>query len=123
VLRPAIRSLFSRVYTPGALTPGHGHNFILYRNETREGCTMTVGVLDRTPGGSDPDVKEIDIPAGRALTATHWGDYGRMRETYDVLHAEVAAQGLTRVWTSLEIYGDWFDDPAKVRTDLYLYLT
>lgn len=117
-----IRAAFDRLYKPGALVPGHGHNFILYSDETKEGGTLTIGVLDRTPGGADPDVKAVHVPGGRVIRATHWGDYGRMRETYDVLHAEVKAKGLRRAPMSLEVYGDWHDDPAKVRTDLYLYL-
>jgi effector-binding domain-containing protein len=119
---PTIRTTFDRLYALDALAPGHGHNFILYTNETREGGTLLIGVLDRQPGGADPDVKLATIPGGRVLTAPHWGDYGQMRTTYDALHAEVKAKGLKRIWMSLEIYGDWTDDPAKLRTDLYLYL-
>lgn len=118
----AIRQSFDRIYKPGALAPGHGHNFILYHSGTPAELRMTVGVLDRAPGGGDPDVKVAHVPGGRVLTATHWGDYGQMRTTYDVLHAEVAARNLKQIWKSLEVYGDWNDDPAKVRTDLYLYL-
>jgi effector-binding domain-containing protein len=121
-LRPMIRAQFDRLYKPGALVPGHGHNFILYRDETKEGCSMTVGVLDRQPGGADPDVKSVHIPGGRVITATHWGDYGKMRSTYDAINAELAAKSLKRIWHSLEIYGDWFDDLSKVRTDIYIYL-
>lgn len=117
-----IRATFDRLYKPGALAPGHGHNFILYSNETKEGATLLIGVLDRQPGGADPDVKPAHVPGGRVITAPHWGDYGRMRQTYDALHAEVAARGLRRIWMSLEVYGDWSDDPAKLRTDLSLYL-
>ena len=117
-----IRSTFDRLYSPGALAPGHGHNFILYSNETKEGGTLLVGVLDRQPGGGDADVKAAHVPGGRVITAAHWGDYSRMRETYDVLHAEVKAKGLRRAPMSLEIYGDWSDDPTKVKTDVYLYL-
>lgn len=117
-----IRSAFDRLYKPGALVPGHGHNFILYSNETKEGGTLLVGVLDRQPGGADPDVKAAHVPGGRVITATHWGDYGQMRNTYDVLHAEVKAKALRRTWMSLEVYGDWDNDPSKVRTDLHLYL-
>jgi effector-binding domain-containing protein len=121
-MRPNIRKLFDRVYAPGALTAGHGHNFILYSNETREGITMVVGVLDRTPGGADPDVKPATIPGGRVITGTHWGDYGKMKSTYDAIEAEMKTKGQKQIKRSLEIYGDWFDDPAKVRTDIYLYL-
>lgn len=117
-----IRSTFDRLYKLGALAPGHDHNFILYSNETKEGGALLVGVLDRQPGGADPDVKPAHVPGGRVITAPHWGDYGRMRETYDVLHAAIAARGLRRIPMSLEVYGDWSDDPAKVRTDLSLYL-
>ena len=119
---PTIRATFDRLYKPGALVPGHGHNFILYSNETNEGGTLLIGVLDRQPGGADPDVKAAHVPGGRVITAAHMGDYGRMRETYDVLHAEVKAKALRRIWMSLEVYGDWSDEPAKVKTDLYLYL-
>jgi len=121
-LSKTIRPLFDRIYRSGALKPGHGHNFVLYANETKEGATMTAGVLDRQPGGADPDVKVVHIPGGRVITATHWGDYANMRSTYDILHAEVKAKALRRIWMSLEVYGDMHDDPAKVRTDLYLYL-
>lgn len=121
-LMPTIRTTFDRLYKAGALAPGHGHNFILYSDETKEGGTLLVGVLDRQPGGADPDVKAAHVPGGRVITAAHWGDYAQMWTTYDVLYAEVKAKGLKRIWKSLEIYGDWHDEPAKVRTDLYLYL-
>ncbi len=117
-----IRDTFDRIYKPGALAPGHGSNFILYSDETKEGGRLLVGVLGRTPGGADPDVKTAHVPGGRVITATHWGDYARMRDTYDLLHAEVRARGLRRASMSLEVYGDWHNDPAKRRTDLYLYL-
>jgi len=121
-LVPTIRQTFDRIYKPGALAPGHGHNFILYHGGTPSEITMTVGVLDRAPGGGDADVKAAHAPGGRVITATHWGDYGQMKTTYDALYAEVKARGLKLTPLSLEIYGDWSDDPAKVRTDLYLYL-
>jgi effector-binding domain-containing protein len=121
-MRANIQKLFDRVYAPGALTPGHGHNFILYRDNTREGITMLVGVLDRQPGGADSEVRPAHIPGGRVITATHWGDYGQMRSTYDVLEAEIKAKGLRRIPKSLEIYGDWSNDLSKVRTDLHIYL-
>ena len=121
-MRASIQKLFDRVYAPDALVPGHGHNFIFYRDNTRQGITMLAGVLDRQPGGDDPDVKPVQIPGGRVITATHWGDYGKMKSTYDAIEAEIAAKGLKRTNRSLEIYGDWFDDPAKVRTDIHIYL-
>lgn len=121
-LAPTIQRAFDRIYKPGALAPGHGHNFILYGDETKEGATLLIGVLDRQPGGADPEVKAAHIPGGRVITAAHMGDYAKMKDTYDALHAEVKAKSLRRIPMSLEIYGDWNDDPAQVRTDLHLYL-
>jgi effector-binding domain-containing protein len=121
-MRANIQKLFGRLYAPGALAPGHGHNFVFYRHNTREGITMLAGVLDRQPGGSDPDVKPAQVPGGRTITATHWGDYGKMKTTYDAIEAEIAAKKLKRTNRSLEIYGDWFDDLTKVRTDIHIYL-
>ena len=102
--------------------PINNYNFILYRDNTREGITMTAGVLDRQPGGADPEVKLTHIPGGRVITATHWGDYGQMKITYDAIEAEIKAKGLKRLPKSLEIYGDWYDDISKVRTDIHIYL-
>ena len=63
-LVPTIRATFDRLYKPGALAPGHGHNFILYSSETKEGGKLLIGVLDRQPGGADPDVKPAHVPGG-----------------------------------------------------------
>jgi effector-binding domain-containing protein len=119
---PSIRRTFDRLYAPGALKDGHGHNFIFYQNETREGGTLLIGVLDREPGGADPDVKAVHVPGGRVLTAPHWGDYSSMPSTYNQMYDEMKARKLKRAPMSLEIYGDWDDDPSKVKTDLHLYL-
>lgn len=121
-LAQTIRPMFDRLYKPGVLAPGHGHNFIFYRDETDDGAMMTVGILDRQSAGADPDVKPVQIPGGRVITGVHWGDYANMRSTYDAIRAEAKAKGLKRIWNALEIYGDWFDDISKVRTDIYLYL-
>ena len=121
-LQAVIRQSFDRIYRPGVLAPGHGHNFILYHSGTPAELRMTVGVLDRVPGGGDSDVKAAHVPGGRVITATHWGNYGQMKTTYDALHADVEARGLKLAPPSLEVYGDWHEDASKVRTDLYLYL-
>jgi effector-binding domain-containing protein len=117
-----IRKTFDRLYAPGVLLAGHGRNFILYSNWTKDGVTLLVGVLDRQSGGADPDVKPAQVPGGRAITAPHFGDYEQMSSTYDALNAAVKTKGLRQLSRSLEVYGDWKDDPAKVRTDIYLYL-
>jgi effector-binding domain-containing protein len=118
----SIRRTFDRLYAPDALKPGHGHNFILYQNETREGARLLIGVLDREAGSSDPDVKAVHVPGGRVITAPHWGSYASMPATYGRIHDDIKARGLRRAPMSLEVYGDWDADPAKMKTDLHIYL-
>ena len=118
----SIRRTFDRLYAPNALKPGHGHNFILYQNETRDGATLLIGVLDRAPGGFDPDVKAVHVPGGRVIAASHRGDYASMPATYGRIHDEIKVRRLRRAPMSLEVYSDWDDDPAKVKTDLHVYL-
>jgi effector-binding domain-containing protein len=57
-------------------------------------------------------------PAGRAAVTAHWGPYDRLGDAYAALAAWLAARGLASrlQW---EVYGDWSDDPAKLRTDVY----
>ncbi len=105
-LTAVIRACFDRLYAPGALLPGHGRNFILYHGGTASGLRLTVGVLDRAPGGADADVKAVHVPGGRVITAAHWDDYGQMHVTYEALHVEVRARGLKLAPLSLELYGD-----------------
>jgi len=121
-LGPSLQQAFDRIHQPGALAPGHGHNFILYHEGTPDEIRMTVGVLDRVPGGADAEVKPVHSPGGRVITAAHRGDYSQMKVTYGGLYADAKARGLKLTPLSMEVYGDWSEDPAKVRTDLYLYL-
>ena len=64
----------------------------------------------------------ISTPAGPVVSVVHWGEYSRLGEAYDALRAWCRANGQRVTGTSWEVYGDWFDDWAKVRTDVYFQL-
>jgi effector-binding domain-containing protein len=118
-----VRATFDRLYAPGAVDRSvHGHNFIVYKDGDRDGVTMVVAIENALPGGADRDIKGVTMPAGRAATAAHFGDYGAMRPTYAAIESWMLAQGLKRTSVSMELYGDWGPDPAKVRTDLFIYI-
>jgi hypothetical protein len=72
---PTIHKTFDRLCAPGTMASGHGHNFILYSNWTKEAGTLLIGVLDRQPGGADPDVKAAwdrrSVSAANLLEASH----------------------------------------------------
>ena len=61
-------------------------------------------------------------PQGVAATAVHWGDYSAMAPTYTALRKWCADNGHHLAGPSWEVYGDWAEDPAKLRTDIYFLL-
>ncbi len=67
------------------------------------------------------EVRETDTPAGEAAVATHVGAYDRLRETHNAIHAWAAANKKTFAGYSMEIYGDWSDDPRNLETTV-IYL-
>jgi effector-binding domain-containing protein len=55
----------------------------------------------------------VTTPAGEAQVV-HRGPYDQMRGAHAVLHQWCAANKRRIGMRSLEIYGDWSDDPAKL---------
>ena len=52
----------------------------------------------------------------------HFGDYAQMAPAYAALEQWWTRNGRRPAGVSWEVYGDWDDDPAKVRTDIYFLL-
>jgi effector-binding domain-containing protein len=55
-------------------------------------------------------------------TTAHFGDYAKMAPAYAALEQWWTRNGRRPAGVSWEVYGDWDDDPAKVRTDIYFLL-
>jgi effector-binding domain-containing protein len=55
-------------------------------------------------------------------TVAHFGDYEEMHDAYQALEQWCARNQRARRGVSWEVYGDWEDDPAKRRTDIYFLL-
>jgi effector-binding domain-containing protein len=69
------------------------------------------------------DMVLSETPAGRVVSTVHWGDYAGLPNAHMALHAWCDANGRERAGPNWEIYGDWSDDPTKVRTDVFYLLT
>lgn len=67
-------------------------------------------------------VRPTDTPAGETAAVTHYGEYTDLAGAYAALEQWCAANGRWRAGTSWEVYGDWEEDPAKRRTDVYFLL-
>ena len=67
-------------------------------------------------------VVKASTPTGRVATAVHWGDYSGISEAHAALDQWCSEHGFRSDGPHWEVYGDWFDDPAKVRTDVFVLL-
>jgi effector-binding domain-containing protein len=100
-----------------------GHNVVIYHGGSSRTLDIEAGV--ETPSGFAEcrDVRSAATPAGEAVTTAHFGDYAQMHGAYAALETWCAAEGRRPSGVSWEVYGDWDDDWAKVRTDIYFLLT
>jgi effector-binding domain-containing protein len=99
-----------------------GHNVVIYR--PGEGGDLFIDAGVEVPDGftAGGGVRLVDTPAGEAAATTHHGDYSGLSAAYAALEQWCATSSRRRAGTSWEVYGDWDDDPARRRTDVYLLL-
>jgi effector-binding domain-containing protein len=67
-------------------------------------------------------VRRVDTPAGETAAAAYYGDYADLAAAYTALEQWCTANGRHPAATRWEVYGDWDDDPARRRTDVYFLL-
>ena len=106
-----------------------GHNVILYGDEagkallcTDEGVPIEVGVQVATPFESQGRVVWSVIPGGTVATTVHLGPYQKLPEAHTAVRTWCAEHGHALSGPTWEIYGDWTDNPAELRTDVFYLL-
>jgi effector-binding domain-containing protein len=99
-----------------------GHNVVIYRTGTGGELIIDAGV--EVPEGftASGEVRPVDTPAGEAAATTHYGEYSDLSAAYAALERWCATSSRPPSGTSWEVYGDWDDDPARRRTDVYFLL-
>ena len=99
-----------------------GHNVVVYYGG--EGCAMTIdaGVEAFTDFNECGEVRLVSTPPGEVATTAHYGEYSVMARAYAALERWCAGHGRRPAGVNWEVYGDWDDDPAKRRTDIYFLL-
>jgi effector-binding domain-containing protein len=99
-----------------------GHNVVVYR--AGDGGTMTIdaGVEVFTDFTERGEVRHISTPSGDMATTAHYGEYSEMAPAYQAIEQWCTDNGRRPAGVSWEVYGDWEDDPAKRRTDIYFLL-
>jgi len=96
-----------------------GHNVFLYHPSSPRSPFMDVdfGVEVVREFVGEEDVACVTTPAGEAAVAIHRGPYAGIGAAHQALHQWIAANGRTGTY-SLEIYGDWSEDPQKLETTI-----
>lgn len=97
-----------------------GDNVAIYWEKTGEGSIeVGVRVTARFQGTETGDCSAT--PSGLVATTAHFGPYAEPGAAHDAVWRWCQQRGYRITLPFYEIYGDWEDNPSKLRTDV-LYL-
>jgi effector-binding domain-containing protein len=99
-----------------------GHNIFLYHHETPEIVPVDFGVEVVRSFTAEGDVDCVTTPAGEAAVVVHRGPYAKIPDAHQALHRWCEANGRKIGDHSMEIYGDWSNDPEKLETTIVYFL-
>jgi len=98
-----------------------GHNVAVYRNESGD-VSVEVGVqVVRNFAPTDLVVCSA-TPGGTVATTAHFGPYSELGPAHRAIISWCRENRRPLAGTYWEVYGDWDDNPAKLRTDLFYLL-
>lgn len=100
-----------------------GHNVVIYHPGEGGEFPVEAGVEVFSDFEERGAVRRVTAPAGEAAVVAHYGDYSAMGGAYAALDQWCAASGRHLTGVNWEVYGDWYGDPAKLRTDVYKLLS
>jgi effector-binding domain-containing protein len=123
VFRPALDLVWAFLRKHSGLRTD-GHNVFLYHHVTRPevGMPIDFGVEVTRRFESEGEVRCVETPAGEAAVVEHRGPYGGLPKAHAAAHTWCAANGRTIGAHSVEIYGDWSDDPSELETTIQYLL-
>jgi len=102
----------------GNSIPNAGLNHIIYTHAHQVFAGVEIeGSVDASWG-----LEQVDLVIPRYIYYRHVGAYDLLGEAYSRVNAEIATKGLAVTGLSLEIYGHWSEDSAKLVTELLIGL-
>jgi len=121
---PASEKVWAFLRANAGVRAPEGHNVFLYHHPPRRDLPMDVdfGVQASGPFEASGEVRYVETPGGEAARAMHVGEYARMHESHEAIHAWARAEGRAFAGQSWEVYGDWSDDVAKLETAIFYLL-
>ena len=106
-----------------AVKAGHvrqsGQNVMVYRPRDSRLVDIECGV--ETPARFEPigEVVYSETPSGLAVSTAHIGPYQQLGMSHNAVIDWSRQNGHPLTGTCWEIYGDWNEDPSKLRTDIF----
>jgi effector-binding domain-containing protein len=97
-----------------------GDNVAIYWDQAGEG-SIEVGVQVTKRFEGNAEVVCSATPAGTVARTAHFGPYDQLGPAHAAVREWCRQNGREMAMPYWEIYGDWDEDPAKLRTDV-LYL-
>jgi effector-binding domain-containing protein len=99
-----------------------GQNVVVYHGASAGMLTIDVGV--EVDGSFVPhgEVRLTATPAGEVARTAHFGEYSDLAGAYNALAEWCAASARRPAGVNWEVYGDWEEEPAKRRTDVFSLL-
>ena len=123
VFKPALDLVWAFLRRhPGLRTDGH--NIFVYHHVERPegGMPIDFGVEVTRRFEPEGEVRCVETPAGEAAVLVHRGPYSGLPAAHAALHAWCAAHARAIGAASLEVYGDWTDDPDRLETTIQYLL-
>ena len=113
--------LLDRVYAvvrTGRVVPS-GHNVFVFRDGTRDGVTVEIGVEVSSPIVATDGVVPAMTPAGEAAATLHRGPYAGLGDAHEAVRRWCEQHGRARASVWWEVYGDWREDPTLLETEVF----
>ena len=98
------------------------HNIVVYRGVRGAALVVDIGVEVLGDFEDGAEVRHSATPSGHVVTTAHFGDYSELAGAYAALERWCTQHDRRPTGVNWEVYGDWDDDPAKRRTDVYFLL-
>ena len=118
-IRDNLAKVWAYLRANGAST---AHNVVVYRvfDLVNGVMTIDVGVQVESTLPGDGVIVPVTTPGGLVATTVHIGPYDNLGDASSALHEFCKSHDHPIDGPTWEEYGDWNDDPAKLRTDVFV---
>ena len=99
-----------------------GQNVFIYRDGSKAGVTVEVGVEVSSRFEAVDDVLYSETPEGEVAWTMHTGPYAGLGAAHEAVIRWCSEHGRTRSNVWWEIYGDWQEDPESLQTEIFYLL-